>query len=51
LVQKKEIGLVAGDELFDFGLTFEDIKRQIDEREEGGSDSAITRSYSRAQNH
>ena len=30
----KEIGLVAGDELFDFGWTFEDIEREIDERKE-----------------
>ena len=32
LVPKKEVGLVAGDKLFDFGLTFEDIEREIDAR-------------------
>jgi hypothetical protein len=28
--RKKMCGLVAGDELVDFGLTFEDIERGID---------------------
>ena len=32
--RKEEIGLVAGDELFDFGLNFEDIESEIDERKE-----------------
>ena len=32
--KKKLCGLVAGDELFDFGLTFEDTEREIDERKE-----------------
>ena len=32
--EKKEIGLVAGDELFDFGLIFDNIAREIYEGKE-----------------